>query len=321
MILVLSFDYYEQGTDPVIDWLLYYKADFVKVSIYDLIRRDIPFKIDINHGHIYINKRDITDEINVIWYRRFEDNLTFDVDKKNKHLEQAFFEIQNEIEEFITYLKRILSDKIWMPCDIGIRLNKLEVIRLAQKSNILVPRTIITNSKSSVLDFQKMVNTKLIAKPIRNSSYFIDGTYTYSIYSHLYDLNAIEKLPDEFVLTLFQEYIRGEFEIRVFYLDGKFYASAIIVTKSEEIIDIKKHYNTKNIHWIPYQLPSHYEKKLNQFMKHISLNTGSLDILKTKDDKYVMLEINPVGQYSAPGYRCNYYLEEKIAKWLIKHDE
>ena len=34
-----------------------------------------------------------------------------------------------------------------------------------------------------------------------------------------------------------------------------------------------------------------------------------------------MLEINPVGQFSAPGYRCNYRLEEKIAKWLIDYDK
>ena len=35
MILALSFDHYEQGTDPVIDWLIYHKADFVKVTIQD----------------------------------------------------------------------------------------------------------------------------------------------------------------------------------------------------------------------------------------------------------------------------------------------
>ena len=39
MIVVLSYDFYEQGTDPVIDWLLFYNAPFVKVTYQDLISK------------------------------------------------------------------------------------------------------------------------------------------------------------------------------------------------------------------------------------------------------------------------------------------
>src|SRR5690606_30976121 len=123
-------------------------------------------------------------------------------------------------------------------------------------------------------------------------------------------------------LTLFQECIDSEFEIRLFYLDGDFYATAIIITEKEnDVVDVKLNYDSDNINWIPYKLPQEYEESIDAFMKSINLNTGSLDIMKTKGGQYVMLEINPVGQYNAPGYRCNYNLEEKIAKWLIKYDE
>ena len=66
MILVLSIDKYEQGTDPVIDWLIYKKANFVKVTIQDLISTITDFSIDVNLGRIFLNGVDITDEIKVI---------------------------------------------------------------------------------------------------------------------------------------------------------------------------------------------------------------------------------------------------------------
>lgn len=321
MIIVLSFNNYEQGTDPVLDWLLYYKANFVKITIQDLIQTNTRFKIDINKGRIYIEGKDITDEIKVVWYRRFEAELVIDI-PKGKHTEQALFEIKNEVDVTIAFLKTILSDKKWMPHYGSIGLEKPEITYLSKQFNILTPKSIITNNRRDVLNFQKIAKSDLITKPIRHSGYFIDGKYTYSIYTQKLKKTALQKLPERFVLTLFQECIEAEFEIRVFYLDGAFYATAIIITEKENnVVDVKLNYKSKNINWIPYKLPQEYETSLRAFMKSINLNTGSLDIIKTKKGEYVMLEINPVGQYSAPGYRCNYNLEEKIAKWLIENDK
>lgn len=321
MILVLSFDHYEQGTDPVIDWLLYHDANFVKITIQDLIRKDTAFKIDINRGRIFVEGQDITDEIKVVWYRRFEADLMIDL-PKGKHSEQALFELRNEVDVAVSFLKKILSDKKWMPYNEGIRLEKPEVSFMAEQQGVKTPKSIITNNKQDVLAFQNEVAADLITKPIRHSSYFIDGEYTYSIYTQKVSKENIEELPEKFVLTLFQECVDTDFEIRVFYLDGKFYATAIIITEKESnVVDVKLNYESEAINWVPYQLPEAYERELDAFMKSINLNTGSLDIIKTKSGEYVMLEINPVGQFSAPGYRCNYNLEEKIAKWLIQYDE
>lgn len=320
MILVLSIDKYEQGTDPVIDWLIYKKANFVKITIQDLISTRTDVKIDINNGRIYIKGIDITDEIKVIWYRRFEEDLMIKL-PNGKHSEQVLFELKNEVEVVVAYLKRILTEKTWMPHEDGIKLDKPEISFLAEQFNLKTPKSIITNNKMDVIHFQSEINSDLIIKPIRHSGYFIDGDYTYSIYTQKIDKKKLSELPEKFVLTLVQECIDSEFEIRVFYLDGKFYSSAIIIPeKKEDIVDIKLNFNTNSINWIPYQLPKEFEIQLDSFMRSINLNTGSLDILKTKDNEYTMLEINPVGQYSAPAYRNNFYLEEKIADWLITKD-
>ena len=56
-------------------------------------------------------------------------------------------------------------------------------------------------------------------------------------------------------------------------------------------------------------------------MDSLNYNMGSLDVIKTKEGKYVFLEINPYGQFGMTSVPCNYYLDEKIAKFLIDETE
>lgn len=318
MILILSYNEYEQGTDPVIDWLIYKKADYIKITIKDIVNNKNKFLIDINNKRLLINDIDYTDRINVIWYRRFEAHLGLQVENTN-HIHQINHEIKYEVEDTIQFLKRVFDNKVWMPHYNSISLKKPEVTLLSEQFGLRTPKSIITNNKSDLIKFKKTIDNELVIKPIRHSSYFIEDDYAYSIYTQ--KLNNLSDIPEQFNLTLFQECIERKYEIRVFYLDGKFYSTAILVNNDTENIDIKKYFKSEIINWVPYQLPPEYEAQLDDFMRSINLNTGSLDVIKTQDGEYIMLEINPVGQYSAPGFRCNYYLDEKIADWLIKNDE
>lgn len=320
MIVVLSYDWYEQGTDPVIDWLIHHEANFVKITIQDLINKSKKIKLNVNTGEIWVNGVEISKDINVIWFRRFEDdvNLNLSDDFPTK---QAKFEVDLEIRELTKFLFLRFKEKIWMPHYLGIDVNKLDVLYYAKKANIKVPNTIVCNNKSDLIDFYKSSITGIITKPIRHSGYFVKEDKTYSIYTNSINEKFINTLPDYFTATLFQEKIKSKFEIRVFYLDGDFFATAIIVNENNSEADIKLSFESENINWIPYKLPTDYEKKLHSFFQSINLNTCSFDVILTPDKEFILLEINPVGQYSAPSNRCNYNIEEKIANWLIKNDK
>ena len=71
---------------------------------------------------------------------------------------------------------------------------------------------------------------------------------------------------------------------------------------------------------ISYKLPGELEAKLDSLMKNLNLNSGSIDIIKTVKDEYIFLEVNPVGQFVGYGVPTNYYLEKKVAEWLIKNN-
>jgi D-alanine-D-alanine ligase-like ATP-grasp enzyme len=52
-------------------------------------------------------------------------------------------------------------------------------------------------------------------------------------------------------------------------------------------------------------------------MDNFNLNTGSIDIIKDNNGEYIFLEVNPVGQFGMTSIPCNFYLEKKIAEYLI----
>ena len=71
MILVLSFKEYEQCTDPVIDWLLYYNVPFLKLTQQDLYDTS-KVSIDIANKRFFYNGIDLVKEVDCVYFRRFE---------------------------------------------------------------------------------------------------------------------------------------------------------------------------------------------------------------------------------------------------------
>lgn len=317
MVLILSFYEYEQCTDPVIDWLLYYNVKFIKLTQQDLYDGS-KVKLDIKNNQFIYNGIDLVKEINCVYYRRFEDNLNLNL-RKGYPLNQVSFELKYELRDLIKYIYHILKNKVWFPSPYKVGIDKLTALDIAKSCGLQVPNTIVTNSKDDIVDFINN-NPHSIIKPIRFSGYYEDGEYTYNVYTNSISLDDIEKWDcQQFFLTLIQEKIEKDFEIRTFYLDGEIYASAIFID-DKGYDDIKRSFNSKSIKWLPFKYPNEIEEKIKNFMEKVCLNTGSIDMMKTRAGEFIFIEVNPVGQFIAPSDRCNYYLEQKIAKWLVNYD-
>lgn len=317
MILILSHKEFEQGTDPVIDWLLCKKARFTKLTIHDLLSDKITLSGNMNEGNLTLGMLDLN-LINVIWLRRWHTRNLFKIDSDDANTLQAYRESSEEINKFSDYLFGILASKKWLSSPDAIRVNKLLNLLKASQTGIKVPQSRIVNNKKDLLLFCEEVSYQIICKPIEHSDYFIMGESTFSVYTSTLNKEAIHQLPDTFFPSLFQEKVDRMYEIRSFYLDGKFYSSVFLdMNNSQDDIDIKLNEDRK---LVPYLLPNSIEKKLDNLMKEIGLNTGSLDIIRNNNGEYVFLEVNPVGQYAEPSHWANYHLEEKIADWLIAQD-
>jgi hypothetical protein len=319
MILVLSYDGFEQGTDPVIDWLLYYQADFVKVTVRDFYSHKLDYKIDYINDKVVINGEDYFNKINSVWCRRFIENVSFE-ESTHWPYSQATYELNREQASYFDSLYHLLKDKKWLLNPRLGNINKINVQKEASLAGLKTPQTIVCNSRKELLNFHKEMG-KVITKPIEFSGFFKAGSQTWATYTTEMTYEMINALPENFVFSFFQQKIEAHYEVRVFYLDGDFYATAAIFDTESRMADIKNSYQEDFLHWNNYELPEDIKTKLDKLMKTVGLNTGSIDLLKSKDDnEYYFLEVNPGGQYSAPSDRSNYDLEKKIAQWLIKND-
>lgn len=316
MILIFSIDQ-DSSTSDVLDWLDYYGVDAIRTNgiNYDNFTRSLTN----TSSSITINGREYSSaSISSTWIRKAEgislvelpsnENkwLAFDV---NAHLSTEF---QESLYSIFNYFKEIRT--------LGIHgeVNKLDSLEAAAKCGLSIPETIITNSKNDLLEFSTQ-HTDIICKAISNATFFPIQNIFWGMYTVKLKHEFIKDLPDKFFPCLAQEYIDKEYEIRTFYIEGKCYSMALFSQSDPQTaVDFRKYNNDNPTRAVPYLLPENLEMKIRDFMNSVKLNTGSLDFIKSKDGKYIFLEVNPSGQFGMVSYPCNYFLEKKIASWLSK---
>ena len=319
MVLILS-NTDDHATNDVIDWIRYYKISFVRISVNDLIRYH---KVVLNN-----NEFDIVFSINNVlyklsdfkafWYRRSHYNIFYNkifgkgnlANKINSHLELE----TNEIHKlFMSYIEERSINKYADNFT-----NKLKNLKTASSLGIKIPDTIITDNKQEVLDFLKIHKT-VITKNFSQGVFIFDKSKSFSSSTKIVTDTIANDLSNQFYYSLFQEGIDKLFELRIFFLRGKFYASAIFSQNDEKTsVDFRNYNWEKPNRTPPFQLPKKIENKLLQLMNIIGFNSGSIDMLISKQNEYVFLEVNPIGQFSQVSIPCNYYLEREIVRELIK---
>lgn len=195
--------------------------------------------------------------------------------------------------------------------------NRLDMMLEAKDQGLKIPHTLITGSKEKLKMFYDTFEDKngIISKRILESLYYEDGDSLYN-FNVTFQITAeiLHLTPSEFAISFFQERIIADFEIRVIYIDGSFYATSIHVF--DQTIDYRtKLSSMENLRMVPFQLPRKIEAKLEKVFEKFNLNYGSADLMYCNDE-YYFLEINPTGQVSFINNACNYYLENKVAKIL-----
>lgn len=324
MILILCHQHYEQGTDPVVEWLLASGADFRKLSNADLTAPAGCWDIDVERGDICLDGRSLRDEVSVVWFRRFHEPVA-PVYQFGRHAPQLRAEIARETATLAQYLFYVLRDKPWLP-DYHAQAaagNKLSMLHLAHATGLRVPASKVVNTQAGAAAFYQAYAGEVVSKPLDFCGYYLDGDDVYTAYTVHFDADKLAALPNRFFPLLLQEAIRPRYELRVFYLDGTCYATAILGNYQAVppgFIDIKLLFTDQQTHLVAYQLPAEVEQLLAEFMRRAGLNTGSIDLIRATDGGYVFLEVNPVGQYLAPSTHCHFALEDKIAHWLLSHE-
>jgi ATP-GRASP peptide maturase of grasp-with-spasm system len=304
MILILS-DNSDKSTDQVIDWLYYYKLDFMRVTAKSKVQVEF---IDLENFLFSIlidEKRVESENISGYWYRRDEIKFEFkesSFNSKNMKLLRENAKMDYGIlRNFLTFMLEKKSKKIGS--FFNVELNKLVQLNLAKEIGLKIPSSFVVNN------FDKLPNSTYITKGF-SQVFGYKGNYLVKNYTTLIDKENTKDFSFGFV----QENLEKIFEVRTFFLNDKTFSMAIFSQKNSKTkIDFRNYDNDFPNRNVPYNLPFDVEKKLIRFMNSIKLNTGSIDFVVNSKNEHVFLEVNPIGQFGMVSYPCNYHLEKLIA--------
>lgn len=317
MILIISQDF-DPTTDSVIDWINYYDYPYFRINPIDLLNSNLYIDIEQCEFKLETNKSDIcSNEVDSIWFRRWHNFPIFDDSINN----QAILHELNRAtkDEFISILRCLelcVKDKFWLNRFDDNRILKINQLTYAKEVGLIIPKSLIVNHKKELVLF---CNNKNVITKATQTSLYIDEYFSYT---NRITREILDEIPDVFFPSTFQVEIEKDIELRIVFLNGEFYPMAIFSQQVEQTaIDFRKYsFDTPN-RSVPYKLPSEIETKLTMLMNHLNLNFGSIDMIKTKKNEYVFLEVNPVGQFGMVSNPCKYNIEQKIAQILIENGQ
>ena len=322
MILLLSEENCE-STNLVIDWLIKFNANYFRINKSDNCQvKSISTSNNLLRIILCINKKSLDlSKINAVWHRRPGINLTHSI-PKFKNLPSTIrthlsIHLSGELHELNNFILYYLGTKKTIGTPGLHHINKLKCLDIANKIGLKIPKTKIFTRKDAMPVFNSMITKSIRNNPIIRYKSIASLSVTSRV------PNALKKsISLEFFPSLIQEEIIKDFEIRVFFLNDLFYAMAIFSQGNPntevDFRNLNKGLSNRNCSYI---LPKFIEHKLRILLHKIGLNSASIDLIKTKQNEFYFLEINPVGQFGMVSYPCNYYLEKIIAQTLVNYDK
>jgi ATP-GRASP peptide maturase of grasp-with-spasm system len=317
-ILILK-DEEDQTSNFVIDWLTSKGHKYISLSNRVLGLADL--MLSNANADVLLQNEDYQfrfSEIISYWHRRGDLVIADGGIKVGWLLEKTNYLLQEQ-KTLTETLRLLLYTKHGLG-QLGFNeTNKLYNLYLASQMRLAIPITSSSNYKK-VLE-KTLRQGRFCTKAIRQG-WYSDGSVSYNGPTKLVIQDDINKLDDITWPSLLQEYQDKRYELRIFYLDGDFYTSAIFSQNDEQTkVDFRNYNNARPNRTPPYKLPQHIEGKLHRLMQKLTIKCGSIDMVVNTKNEFVFLEVNPFGQFQQVSFPCNYYLELKVAEYLTKYDQ
>jgi len=267
---------------------------------------------DILINDLYHKRTFSVGEIGSVWYRR---------PKKSVPHPDLMDEVQkrfcvDESQHLIENMYMLLESSCWVnPYFANIRARyKLLQRQLAKEIGFEMPDTIVTNNPKSAQHFvekhgvvvYKAVKSGIVANKDGSS----DLVFTNKVTSKdLEDIDQVRNTP-----CVFQKYIEKQLELRVTVVGDQIFSCAIHSQDQEQtIVDWRRGQSDYSV----FQLPIEVEAKIFLYMERMGLCYGAFDFILTSDDRLVMLELNPNGQWAFVQGFTKLPISEALAKLLI----
>lgn len=253
------------------------------------------------------------EEISSVWYRRPRpcragSTIT---DATNRRF------IERESTHLIENMYMLLESVYWVnPYFANIRARyKLLQERVARAVGLAMPDTIITNDSEKARIFVERHNGDVVYKCVRSGIVERDDGSSELIFTSRVKAEDVSALGNvRFAPCVFQEYIKKQLELRVTVVGKRIFSCAIY---SQENTSTAIDWRHGGARYEVYTLPQEVEVKLLAVMTLLDLQYGAFDLILTPDGRFVMLEVNPNGQWAFAQGFTGLPISEALADLLI----
>lgn len=321
MVLILS-NLTDFSTFDVQRWLNKFGVEHIRINNTNDLKLELGSK---KNSSVTVDGKKIKlSDIHSVWFRRKEHTeLLKTGPERLNFINDVNINLFNEENASYHSLCQALDHSKWLnrPEDTG--LNKYRTILDADSVGLKTPDTLISNDLPRIKAFIEK-HGRVINKNVRDVKRIKDGNKHYSSLVNIVDNAQFMAIDPETKLlpSLFQEYIEKKMEIRTVFVNNKFFSMAMF-TQANALtsVDFRRIFSLHNpTRRIPFKLPKDIERRLRKLFKKIGMNCGSVDLILDRNDEFVFLEINPIGQFGMTSMPCNYYLEKEFAKDLISKE-
>lgn len=247
---------------------------------------------------------------NSIWFRRTKLPII-----RNLPLEDNA-NILNEIDSLFKNIYLIVDSK-WLssPFDIYKAENKLYQLKIAKQLGFRIPNTLVSNSQEQILKFYTDNNQDIVIKPLSQTRIQYKDSAALIFTNKITEKIITEITSFDLTPCIFQQNIIKDYEIRVTVVDSKIFAAAVF---SQDDKDTEIDWRRKKLAFRKVEIPISVQEKCFNLLNALNLKFGAIDLIKTKDNDYVFLEINPNGQWVWIETQTGLAISDEIINFLEK---
>lgn len=192
--------------------------------------------------------------------------------------------------------------------------NKWLQLQKAIGAGLLIPETLITNHAWYVEQFTAGKDAVVKMQIPLSWSMQGGGEFLYTSSWNPQTQKMIEPLKGA-PLT-YQERIPKKEEYRIIYVDGEFHCGVIPGEVFHDRVDWR--IPGTAFTWKKGSLPKPVREALKKFMHAMDLHFGAIDMIRTPDDQWYFLEVNPTGEWGMLEKELGLEVSVSIAKYLTK---
>ncbi|WP_413201149.1 MvdD family ATP-grasp ribosomal peptide maturase [Nostoc piscinale] len=256
-------------------------------------------------------------EVSAVWYRRMRYGHQIPNSMDKQYRDASIQECRVTVRGMIASLQGFHLDKMF---NVDRANNKQLQLQTAQKIGLLTPRTLTTNNPAAVKQFAKECPQGIITKMLSSFAIYDEQGRENVVFTTPITEDDLEDMEGlRFCPMTFQENVPKALELRTTIVGHRVFTAAVDSQSLEgSTFDWRKEGKALVKNWQPYNLPEDIEKKLLTLMAEFGLNYGAIDIIVTPDNRYVFLEVNPVGEFFwMEVYSPHYPISQAIAEILL----